>query len=196
MPSRPDRPCADCGKLMWRGRGSLPAGQARCQPCRRASRAVTRVVLQPTECRFCSTTFTPQTRDKLGLVYCPDCRVTRRMRRGRRSTTEQGYGSAHQSLRRLLLPEAIGRPCPFCQVVMAADEALDLDHSVPISQGGTTGDRITHAHCNRAGRATVKRNDRPLFPGPCRMCGGRKSDSRHATCSRACGWAWRRAVAA
>lgn len=36
MPRVPDVPCADCGKLMWRGTGSLPPGQARCQPCRRA----------------------------------------------------------------------------------------------------------------------------------------------------------------
>lgn len=28
-------PCARCGELMWRGRGSLPEGQAVCRPCRR-----------------------------------------------------------------------------------------------------------------------------------------------------------------
>lgn len=39
MPRRPDLPCADCGKLMHRSRGSLPQGQARCHPCRRAHRA-------------------------------------------------------------------------------------------------------------------------------------------------------------
>lgn len=35
MARKPDLPCADCGKLMWSGTGSLPAGMARCQPCRR-----------------------------------------------------------------------------------------------------------------------------------------------------------------
>lgn len=35
MPRRPDVPCSSCGKLIWRGTGSLPAGQARCRDCRR-----------------------------------------------------------------------------------------------------------------------------------------------------------------
>ena len=30
--------CASCGSAMWAGPGSLPQGQARCQPCRRAER--------------------------------------------------------------------------------------------------------------------------------------------------------------
>lgn len=34
MPGKPDLPCADCGKLMWRGKGVLPEGQARCRECR------------------------------------------------------------------------------------------------------------------------------------------------------------------
>lgn len=35
MPHRPDLPCARCGTLMWRGRTSLPEGQAVCRSCRR-----------------------------------------------------------------------------------------------------------------------------------------------------------------
>lgn len=38
MPHRPDLPCADCGKLLWRSTTSLPLGQATCLPCRRARR--------------------------------------------------------------------------------------------------------------------------------------------------------------
>ena len=34
MPRRPDVPCADCGRPMWRSRTSLPPGQARCRFCR------------------------------------------------------------------------------------------------------------------------------------------------------------------
>jgi 5-methylcytosine-specific restriction endonuclease McrA len=34
MARRPDLPCASCGKLLWRGRSSLPAGQATCRECR------------------------------------------------------------------------------------------------------------------------------------------------------------------
>lgn len=36
MARRPDTPCADCGKLLWSGTTSLPAGQRRCRACRRA----------------------------------------------------------------------------------------------------------------------------------------------------------------
>lgn len=35
MPRRNDFPCADCGLLMQRGWSTLPAGQARCNPCRK-----------------------------------------------------------------------------------------------------------------------------------------------------------------
>jgi hypothetical protein len=35
MPHKPDTPCAGCGKLLWRGPGSLPAGQRLCRECRR-----------------------------------------------------------------------------------------------------------------------------------------------------------------
>lgn len=35
MPRRPDVPCAgDCGKLIWRGRGTLPPGESMCRLCR------------------------------------------------------------------------------------------------------------------------------------------------------------------
>lgn len=50
MPRRPDLPCADCGTLMWRGTTSLPEGQARCRPCRRARPGDKRI--GPTNKRF------------------------------------------------------------------------------------------------------------------------------------------------
>lgn len=34
MTRHPDMPCALCGAMMWRGRTSLPAGEALCRPCR------------------------------------------------------------------------------------------------------------------------------------------------------------------
>jgi hypothetical protein len=38
MPRRPDILCAGtCGRLIWRGRGCLPEGQAMCRACRRTS---------------------------------------------------------------------------------------------------------------------------------------------------------------
>ena len=36
---KPDLPCSKCGKLMWRGKGTLPEGVATCRKCREAGRA-------------------------------------------------------------------------------------------------------------------------------------------------------------
>ena len=33
MPRTPDTPCATCGKLIWRGSTSRPAGKAQCRDC-------------------------------------------------------------------------------------------------------------------------------------------------------------------
>jgi hypothetical protein len=37
MAHSPNMPCSSCGKLMWAGKGSKPAGQGMCQPCRRVN---------------------------------------------------------------------------------------------------------------------------------------------------------------
>jgi hypothetical protein len=60
-------------------------------------------------------------------------------------TSERGYGFSHQALRRALLPEAYGRPCPKCGHTMTADQDLDLGHTD--DRTGYTG--IEHATCNR-----------------------------------------------
>ncbi|MFF7842842.1 hypothetical protein ACFZC6_29215 [Streptomyces ossamyceticus] len=39
MARKPDTPCAGgCGRLLWGGTGSLPAGRRMCWDCRRARR--------------------------------------------------------------------------------------------------------------------------------------------------------------
>ena len=74
-------------------------------------------------------------------------------------TNQRGLGYEHQKQRRLLLPYAIGQACDLCGCTMTKAQAhapvkgghgLDLDHSLPRSLGGTVGDRIVHARCNRA----------------------------------------------
>ena len=55
MPRKPNIPCAACGRLLWGGRGSLPAGQATCQPCRRLNPAGKGRV---ETCRGCKAIFT------------------------------------------------------------------------------------------------------------------------------------------
>ena len=69
------------------------------------------------------------------------------------NTTRRGYGYHHQQRRKHLLSLAIGRRCEICGMPMTQGQALDLDHSVPLSTDMTSvGDRIVHASCNR-GRA-------------------------------------------
>lgn len=36
MARHPDTPCSGCGKMLWRGKGSLPGGDRQCQDCRAA----------------------------------------------------------------------------------------------------------------------------------------------------------------
>lgn len=82
---------------------------------------------------------------------CPAHRTEQERQRG--SRTQRGYGTEHQRTRALLLPAAIGIPCPLCGKVMTADQALDLDHTVPlIVDPASRGDRICHASCNRRRR--------------------------------------------
>jgi len=54
------------------------------------------------------------------------------------------YDWQHQKRRKVMLPQAIGRPCIYCGIAMLEWMKLDLDH--------TTG-QITHARCNRSAGA-------------------------------------------
>lgn len=62
MPRQPDAPCAGgCGRLLWGGSGSLPAGERTCRACRKAG-STPAVVTQP-----CGTCGTPVTRIAAGM---------------------------------------------------------------------------------------------------------------------------------
>jgi hypothetical protein len=53
MPRNPTIPCAGgCGKLLWEGKTSLPAGEATCRDCRRLTSTFTR------PCEHCGVSFT------------------------------------------------------------------------------------------------------------------------------------------
>jgi uncharacterized iron-regulated membrane protein len=74
------------------------------------------------------------------------------------STTQRGYGRAHQQRRKALLAAAYGRACPLCGETMLVGQALDLHHSTPIAlerrmgHRSSSGDQIVHASCNRSHR--------------------------------------------
>ena len=85
MARKPDLPCAHCGRLMWRGRGTLPEGQATCQPCRAERNPAkprpnyrinpdTGQAEQTYTCQSCHHPWTrPATRGQVPK-WCPDCR--------------------------------------------------------------------------------------------------------------------------
>lgn len=61
------------------------------------------------------------------------------------------YGPEQKRLRRALLPDAYGRPCPRCGRPMLPGQPLDLDHTD--DRGGYLG--MAHARCNRAAGARL-----------------------------------------
>ena len=63
------------------------------------------------------------------------------------------YGTAHQRKRAMLLPNAIGKPCPRCGRVMLHDQVLELDHGDDYAEDGYLG--IVHRHCNRKAGGNV-----------------------------------------
>jgi 5-methylcytosine-specific restriction endonuclease McrA len=67
------------------------------------------------------------------------------------TTTERGLGWTHQQRREQLLEQHIdGMLCGECRQPMWRDlQALDADHSLPRSLGGTQADRLLHRSCNR-----------------------------------------------
>lgn len=92
--------CAVCGEVIWKGRTSLPQGEATCQPCRR----------------------------ELHRQLKPQPEPRAKARRG--STAERGYGHAHRRLRAYLIETfEDGTPCARCGDPMSEDDPKDLDHT-------------------------------------------------------------------
>jgi 5-methylcytosine-specific restriction endonuclease McrA len=76
MAKKPDTPCAGgCGRLLWSGRSSLPAGERKCRDCRRAAREDT----TERRCGRCKelvplAAFTASIHNKSG-AWCRPCRA-------------------------------------------------------------------------------------------------------------------------
>jgi hypothetical protein len=76
MAKKPDTPCAGgCGKLLWSGRTSLPAGQRRCRDCRRSAQSTATTQ----KCGRCKQMLPLEsfTRSSLGQpgAWCRLCRI-------------------------------------------------------------------------------------------------------------------------
>lgn len=173
MPRKPDLPCAGCGKLMWRGSTSLPAGRARCRSCRSGG---TGTFVAPDgsarshgisgyragcRCEVCRSatskrmaTWHEAYRVKHGEAYSTSWR--------RRFAVEHGYwpqtGGADyvNSATRLSIYERDGWTCQLCEGRVDPDaevfaDRASLDHIVPRSRGGSDESsnlRLAHVGCN------------------------------------------------
>lgn len=145
--------CAECGKLMWRGRTSLPKGEARCQPCRRMNPKMMdlskRKVYTQT-CKHCGVEYIRRAPNK---GWCsPKCygesRVVRaegdpHMLRHRRESaspglTKNGRGKLRNKWRRQQ------RECVYCGAT-----ADTLDHVLPLVRGGTNYEGNLAPACKR-----------------------------------------------
>jgi len=90
---------------------------------------------------------------------CERCaRLHEATRRPDRPTARQrGYDSAHDTLRRALLPAAYGTPCPRCGQPMLQGQELHFGHTVARAVDPTSrADHFEHRHCNEsAGAAPI-----------------------------------------
>lgn len=173
MARRPDTPCSGCGKLLFRGRGSLPPGQMMCRPCRTERFGKTREAT----CAHCSGAFRSVRHTGRWTETCSlSCAQQRRLRvqgippggdpekrraksraknHRRRENRRSEYLRVTPEYERTLRGKA--RRCPLCEVRMTGEPyqptSKELDHIVPLNVGGThtIGNvRIICRACNRA----------------------------------------------
>lgn len=154
MARKPDTPCADCGALMWSGPTSLPAGKARCLPCRRARPTIGLPRVDPLRIcercgsefhgrkhrRFCSLTCTARA---LGQERQVRADSDTRLERHRREWSSPGLSWRQRSalLRRW---RSQRRACTYCPAL-----ADTMDHVVPLVRGGTNYEGNLTPCCRR-----------------------------------------------
>lgn len=118
--------CAGCGEPIYKGSGSLPQGQAKCQPCRRQDPAVTH------PCPDCGV--------RCQGIYCRPCSGRRRRirpdgdRRTTRASRERSAPGLPKRDREALFAKwrRQGRSCAYC------DRSADtMEHVIPLVRGGT-----------------------------------------------------------
>ena len=159
MARKPDVPCAACGKLLYRGRGSLTPGQMTCQPCRkqRGGGAWSKKWLKEAGvCRDCGTAIPAR------KWSCEPCAASRRKDVNRRKNTKRrGISPSRYAIQDI--GEANGWRCHLCN--KAVDHTLSgmhrdgptVDHIIPVSHGGTDEPHnvaLAHRACN------IKRGNR------------------------------------
>lgn len=175
MTRAPDLPCCICGKLMWRTKTSLPAGEAMCHPCRRAGHSFKHgtdsAYRSGCRCEACREHQARRVRnyaERVREVHGVGPSTLQR----RRFKSENGYwpqsagGNSWINPRlRHELYERDGWICHLCELPIDrladpnSDYAPSLDHLIPRSMGGlhdTDNLKTAHRICNAV------RKDSPL----------------------------------
>lgn len=150
MPRRPNKPCAQCGTLLWPSKGVPRETPQVCLPCRRARPSYRAHVGRGTslthyQCADCGAdVHRPPTKGQRPK-WCNDCRRTR----GRDWISKAARAAIY---------ERGGWVCGICGDDV--DRALigsrsqwrpSLDHIVPVSRGGSDAPenlRLAHFWCN------------------------------------------------
>lgn len=150
MARKRDLPCADCGELLWSGSSSLPAGRARCRPCRRA-----RPTTAPRRytCKRCGIEFE---RTGASRGYCslecwyltsrgPRISAPNDARTSRRAREEAAPGLTRGARVKLLRRwQRQQRACLYCDA-----RATTMDHVLPLVRGGTNHEGNLAPACKR-----------------------------------------------
>jgi 5-methylcytosine-specific restriction endonuclease McrA len=152
MPRKPDTPCASCGKLLYGGKGALPAGQRTCVDCRGIVRASASAIGNKGQCAepgcpkplrkrgLCSTHYNKAT----GHYFVAAEKDPERERARLRIKTYRRKDWARLTD---ITPEyemalrTTAKRCPLCAVKLVNEPYLpnskELDHIVPKGAGGT-----------------------------------------------------------
>lgn len=172
MARRADTPCATCGKPLWGGSSSLPAGSRTCLDCRRSApgyRSNTQAVARSVRCPRCGRTFeTTHSAKRYCSQQCSGRARYARRQPGRRS------GAPWRALRtRVLAQES---HCAICggpiDLARKFPDPMSpsVDHIVSLADGGAELDRrnvrAAHLGCNASRGASEGNRRRVLQPDP------------------------------
>lgn len=179
MPHKPDIPCAGCGKLLWSGRGSRPAGERLCLICRRTDPQHREELRLKTNARRRRNYASQVTRSGRGCKgcggattgikrFCDQCTAGKqRAHWQRKNAVRRGASPLGPTISVADLGRRDRWRCHLCR--RKVDSSLPYqhrmagtrDHLVPVSDGGDDSPanlRLAHRSCNssRGRRGTVQ----------------------------------------
>lgn len=98
---------------------------------------------------ICAVSGCPKPQHRMGRCEVHAAEVEAR----RGTSTERGYGSAHQRRRAELLRRFVNTPCPTCGKIMHRWQKLEAGHSTPLwVDPASVADVLQHQACNPRGQ--------------------------------------------